>query len=60
MVVPGLLNQKTHNPKVVRILLRGDRYRKQQGRDLRAVLRRMPKDEVLDMDVAFDDRIRWQ
>jgi hypothetical protein len=44
----------THNPKVVRIRHRGERYRTQEGRDLRAVLRRMPKDEVLDMDVLFD------
>jgi hypothetical protein len=45
----------THNPKVVRIRHRGERYRKQEGRDLRAVLRRMPKDKVLDMDVVFDE-----
>jgi len=47
--------RKTHNPKVLRIWPRAERYRKQEGRDLRAVLRRMPKDKVLDIDVIFDD-----
>jgi len=47
--------RKSHNPKVVRIRHRGDRYRNKEGRCLRTVLRRMPKDKVLDMDVAFDD-----
>jgi hypothetical protein len=48
--------RKTHNPTVVCIRCRGVRYRKLEGHSLDDVLRHMPKDKMLDIDVTFDDR----
>jgi hypothetical protein len=47
--------RKSHNPMVINIYRRGERYRKLEGKQLSAVLRRLPRDKIFDMDVCWDD-----
>ena len=47
--------RKSLNPRVITIHQRGGRYRKLEGKPLRTVLRRLPKDESFDMDVCWED-----
>lgn len=47
--------RKSLNPHVIKIHRRGERYRKLEGRPLRSVLRRLPKDESYDMDICWAD-----
>lgn len=47
--------RKSHNPRVITIHRRGQRYRDLEGKSLRTVLRRLRKDEGHDMDICWDD-----
>jgi Transposase DDE domain len=46
--------RKTHNPRIVRIYHRGARYRHLEGHRLNDVLRRLPKDKAIDLDVCWE------
>jgi hypothetical protein len=48
--------RKCLNPRVTKIHRQGQRYRDLEGKRLRTVLRRLPKDEQFDMDVGWEDR----
>ena len=48
--------RKCLNPVVAKIYRQGQRYRELEGRRLRSVLRRLPKDQRFDMDVGWEDR----
>lgn len=47
--------RKCLNPRVIKIHRRGQRYRELEGKRLRTVLRRLPKDKPFDMDVCWEN-----
>lgn len=47
--------RKCYDPVVVRIYREGRRYRRLEGKCLSDVLKRIPKNKVLDVDVAYDN-----